>query len=192
MKKSKIDIRTMTVSSILIAMGTVLSFLRIPLSTVTEITLTGLPIAAGAYLFGPWMGFAIGALIDICGFMIAPKGAFFPGFTISTGLIGMIYGLFLYRNWWNRESPKKTLLRSGTKGLVIRIVLAHLIKTVCISLCLNCLWLSLFYGLSFPVVFFASLPKEIINLPIEAFLIFSIIRLLMRIRPMENTVRDDG
>ena len=142
----------------------------------TEITLTGLPIAAGGYLFGPWIGMLIGALIDLCGFLAAPKGAFFPGFTISTALIGLIYGLFLYRKWWDAKSSSMSLLHAGAKGLVLRVVIAHLLKTVCISLLLNCFWLSVFYGMPFKAVLLASIPKEAINFPIEAGLIYIIVQ----------------
>ena len=50
---NKFSSQVITVSAMLIALGVILSFLRIPLSTVTEITLTGLPIAVGGYMFGP-------------------------------------------------------------------------------------------------------------------------------------------
>ena len=188
MNTSKMSLRLLTTSSILIALGVVLSFFRIPLSTVTEITLTGLPIAAGGYLFGPWIGMLIGALIDVCGFFVAPKGPFFPGFTISTALIGMMYGLFLYTKWWDTNDSRQGVLRAGAKGLVLRIVVAHLLKTVLISLLLNCFWLSVFYGMAFKVVFLASVPKEVINFPIEVFLIYSVVQVLKRVRP----VRDDS
>ena len=176
MKYSRLNTKTLTTSAVLIALGVVLSFLRIPLSALTEITLTGLPIAAGSCLFGPWIGFLIGVLIDLCGYFIRPTGPFFPGFTLSSGLVGLIYGLFLFQKWWERKVPSPGLLRSGTKGLVIRILLGHLAKTVLISLLLNCFWLSVFYGLPFKAVFLGSLPKEAINFPIETFLIYVIIK----------------
>ena len=186
MKSSKMNLRLLTTSSILVALGVVLSFFRIPISAVTEITLTGLPIAAGGYLFGPWVGMLIGALIDVCGFFIAPKGPFFPGFTISTALIGMIYGLFLYREWWDKNIRQQGLLYAGTKGLALRIIVAHLLKTVFISLLLNCFWLSVFYGMTFKVVFLASVPKEAINFPIEVFLIYNVVQILKRVRPIHD------
>lgn len=174
----------LTTGAMLVAMGVVLSFLRIPLTTITEITLTGLPIAAGGYLFGPWTGFLIGALIDVCGYFIKPMGAFFPGFSISAGLAGVIYGLFLYKKWW--ESPGgrtrgQALLRRGSRGLVCRILLAHLFKTVLISLLLNCFWLSFYYGMPFWTVFLGSLPKEAINFPIESCLIYITVKILRTI-----------
>ena len=184
MNSSKSSISILTASALLIALGVVLSLFRIPLSTVTEITLTGLPIAAGGFLFGPWIGMLIGALVDICGFFVAPKGPFFPGFTISTALMGMVYGLFLYRKWWDNKTCRKTLFHAGAKGLALRVVFSHLLKTVFISLLLNCFWLSVFYGMTFKVVFLASIPKEAINFPIEVFLIYSVVRILNRIRPL--------
>ena len=174
---NKFSSQVITVSAMLIALGVILSFLRIPLSTVTEITLTGLPIAVGGYMFGPWIGFLIGALIDICGYFASPRGAFFPGFTISTALTGMIYGLLLYRRWWDGQAGGRGFA-GGSQKLLLRIAAAHLLKTVFISLMLNCFWLSIFYGMDFSAVFLASVPKEAINFPIEVFLIFSIIRVL--------------
>ena len=177
----KFSTQVIAVSAMLVALGVILSFLRIPLSAVTEITLTGLPIAVGGYLLGPGIGFLIGALIDICGYFAAPRGPFFPGFTISTALTGMIYGLLLYHRWWDGQSGGSGPGRRGSYGLLLRTAAAHLIKTVLISLLLNCFWLSIFYGMNFSAVFFASLPKEAVNFPIEVFLICSIIRVLRRL-----------
>ena len=216
------SISELTVSAMLVALGIVLSFVRIPLSQVTEITLTGLPIALGGYLFGPLTGFVIGALVDGGGCLIAPKGPYFPGFTLSSGLIGLIYGLLLYRGVWERNLQNRRrriratassyrqdekhgdhiqedyrqsnhrrqveknqgtarLLRAGAKGLAVRVVLAHFLKTLLISLLLSCFWLSVFYGMPFKAVFLMSLPKELINFPIEAFLIYSMVRISARL-----------
>ena len=75
------------------------------------------------------------------------------------------------------------LLRDGTKGLVIRILIAKLLKTILISLLLSCFWLSMYYGMDFRVVFFGSLPKEAINYPIESCLIYITVKLLRRAVP---------
>ena len=191
MKNSSVSAQTITMSGMLIALGVILSFIRLPISVVTEITFTGLPIAAGGYLFGPWIGFVIGALIDVCGFFAAPKGMYFPGFTVSAGLVGMIYGLLLWRRWWQKKDGRNSLLRNGNKGLAVRAAAAHFLKTALISLCLNCLWLSMFFGMDFKAVVIASLPKELINFPVEVFLIICVIRLFMRIYPEEETLQHE-
>ena len=79
--------KKLTMCAMLVAIGVVLSFLRIPISQITEITLTGLPIAAAAFMFGPVSAAAVGALIDVVGFFVRPMGPYFPGFTISNVLI---------------------------------------------------------------------------------------------------------
>ncbi len=57
-----------------------------------------LPIAVTGAMFGPVPGLLVGALGDVLSFMIAPMGAYIPGFTISGALTGLIYGFFLYKN----------------------------------------------------------------------------------------------
>ena len=175
------NIRILTGSAMLVAIGVVLSLFRIPISMITEITLTSLPIALGGYLFGPAAGAAIGALIDVGGFFIAPKGAFFPGFTVSTALIGLIYSLFLYRVWWSPEKEGRRFLRTVPGGLFTRIAVSHLLKTLLISLFLNCFWLAAYYGMPFAAVLVGSIPKEAVNFPVEVLLIYSVIRLAERL-----------
>ncbi len=186
MKRRMFNIKTMALGAMFVAVGVLLTFIKIPLSAVTEITLTGLPMAAGGYMLGPGMGFVIGALIDFIGFLAAPKGAYFPGFTLSSGLAGAIYGLLLNHNCWEKRVKENPVLAGGNKGLILRIIIAHLIKTITISLCLNCTWLSVFYGMPFMAVFTASLPKELINFPVEVFLIYSLIAVLKRIRSVDG------
>ena len=171
----------MTAGALLVAFGVIASMFRIPLSTITEITLTGIPIAVGAFYYGPVIGGVIGALIDIVGFFVHPVGAFFPGFTISMAFIGLIYGIFLYKRWWAPEK-KQDILHKEKLGLLIRIVIAHLIKTIVVSLGLNCLWLSVFYGMTLEAVFGGTLVKESINFAFEAALIYYVIRGLQRVK----------
>jgi len=55
----------------------------------------GLPIIIGGIIFGPVYGFIIGASADILGYLIAPVGCFHIGFTISSGLTGLLPPFFL-------------------------------------------------------------------------------------------------
>ena len=58
-----------------------------------------LPIAVAGIMFGPVPAALVGALGDIISFMLVPTGgAYFPGFTISGLLTGLIYGFALYKN----------------------------------------------------------------------------------------------
>ncbi len=75
-----------------------------------------------------------------------------------------------------------SILYRGNTGLLIRITIAHLIKTILISLGLNIMWPSLFYGMPFKAVFIGSLVKEAINFAIEVALIYFVIRALSRLK----------
>jgi ECF transporter S component (folate family) len=55
-----------------------------------------LPVAMLGIMYGPiWAGIAYAAG-DVLGILIFPSGAFFPGFTLSAALTGIVYGLILY------------------------------------------------------------------------------------------------
>ena len=56
-----------------------------------------LPIAIGGILFGPiYAGFAA-VIGDLLGSMLFPSGPFFPGFTLSAFISGLVYGCFFYK-----------------------------------------------------------------------------------------------
>ena len=58
-----------------------------------------IPISVAGAMFGPIPAGLIGALGDILSFMLNPtSGGYFPGFTISGLLTGLIYGYVLYKN----------------------------------------------------------------------------------------------
>ena len=62
------------------------------------ISLTFIPIIMSAVLLGPKYSTIIALLGDLLGAIIFPFGPYFPGFTISSAITGLIYGLFLYNN----------------------------------------------------------------------------------------------
>lgn len=54
----------------------------------------GLPITMAGILFGPLVGGIVGVVADLIGFMMNPMGGtYFPGFTLSAALTGIIPGL---------------------------------------------------------------------------------------------------
>ena len=90
MKKN--NIKTLTYSAMLAAIGTALSFFRIPLTNITEITLTGLPIVVGGYFFGPAAGAAVGAggVVIYCLLTSGLRGM--PGWSLGNAVIGVLLG----------------------------------------------------------------------------------------------------
>ena len=55
------------------------------------------PVAIAGILCGPVASGIIGALGDLFCFLLAPMGAYFPGWTINGLLVGLLYGIFLSR-----------------------------------------------------------------------------------------------
>jgi ECF transporter S component (folate family) len=103
------------------------------------------PIMLSGILLGPVYGIACGALSDLIGYAISPVGGpYFPGFTLTSALTGLIPGLMAryYRNYWNWF-------------FVITIVSV----TAAVSVLLNTLWLSLMHGKAY----LALLPPRIIG-----------------------------
>ncbi len=111
-----------------------------------------IPVAFSAILFGPLIGGLTGALADVAGMMIFPKGAYFPGFTLSAFLSGTIYGLFLYK-------------RPVT---IINVALSVFVITLFVDLGLNTLWLSMITGNAALGLLAPRIYKSAIMLPIQA------------------------
>lgn len=58
-----------------------------------RINLTSVPIILSGIICGPIAGLLTGALSDILCFMIKPSGPYFPGFTLTSALTGLIPAL---------------------------------------------------------------------------------------------------
>ncbi|MBF4694036.1 folate family ECF transporter S component [Fusibacter ferrireducens] len=55
-----------------------------------------IPIILSGMLFGPLAGGITGLISDLLGYIMSPQGAYFPGFTLSSTLLGIIPGV-LYK-----------------------------------------------------------------------------------------------
>lgn len=159
MEKLK-DVRYLTTAGLLLGVATVLGFLKIPVTELIELRFQFLPIALAGLLMGPAVGGMVGALTDLLAYLVRPTGPYFPGFTVSSMLTGIIFGLILY---------KRPLTTS-------RILLAQAAETVLVSMLFNTFNLSLLYGSPFPAAFAARLPKTLAMFPVNAFLLISILR----------------
>lgn len=150
--------KTLTGVAMLVALYTILSFFTINLSTTWEIGFADLALAVCGMLYGPIPCAVAGAAGDLLGFIISPNGGFFPGFTLSAFITGMIYGLLLY----NRPvSLKRAALAEG-----IIIVICNLILTP--------LWLNMLYGTN--LIAIPRIIRNIIMFPINTALAYSVLK----------------
>ena len=152
-------IQRLTISAMLLATSVIFGLFKIPLSQVSEIRLQFLPVAIEGTVFGPLYGGILGGLSDILCYMVRPTGPFFPGFTVSSILQGVIYGLILKRD-----------------QSIGRIMIAQALDTVIVSLILNPVWLMLLYGNAFIPLFLSRLVKVLVMYPINTMLLIAVIR----------------
>ena len=131
MDKPKVKITTGVIVrlGLLIAMEVVLSrFLSIQAWNI-KIGFAFIPVVVAAMYYGPVAAGIVGAVSDFLGALIFPIGTYFPGFTFTAFLIGIIFGLFIYKE----QSIK-------------RITLAVVINQIFCSLIINTYWIHTLYG----------------------------------------------
>ena len=146
----------LVIMALLVALEIILTrFLSIETPTL-RIGFGFLPVAIMAILYGPWWTGGAGIVGDIVGMMLFPKAVFFPGFTLTAFLTGVLYGLILYKKpaTWNRT-----------------LVAVTVVNVIC-SLGLDTLWLSIMYGDSFLVLMPVRLLKTAIMIPLSTILIY--------------------
>ncbi len=130
-----------------------------------------LPIAVTGAIFGPVPAALVGALGDIISFLLNPTGgAYFPGFTISGLLTGLIYGFAFYKS----------------KITVPRVIIAWLINTIAVETFLAAFWLYVLYGAGQGTPYIVYLSARLISAAVkcipEIILIFAVCRLASKIK----------
>lgn len=130
-----------------------------------------LPVSLSAIMFGPIIGGITGAVADILGMIIFPKGAYFPGFTLSAFLSGVIYGLILFRK----------------QVSAFRISIAVALIVIFIDSVLNTYWLSIITGKGAMALIVPRLIKNAVMFPIEAITIFTVWKIVSKLEFVTKT-----
>ena len=107
-------------------------------------------VMLAAYLIGPVGGLIVGGLSDFLGAILFPIGPYFPGFTATAALTGLVFGLCFYKGI---NLPK----------IIIAVVSTQL---VC-GLLLNSLFVSILYHSPFSVLIVTRLPQVGIMIVLE-------------------------
>lgn len=125
-KKNTFTVEMITFTAMLAALQIVLgNLLQIPLLG-KQYNLGMLPIVMAGALMGPIPAAIVGGLGDLIGAHLFPAGVYFPGFTLTNVLVGLVCGLVLHGRW-----PS-----------VIRVLMAVAVSLL-INWLLNSYWLSL-------------------------------------------------
>lgn len=148
--------------SCLVAINIILSrFLSISMWNM-KIGFAFVPIVIAAILFGPAAAGLTGAIGDFLGAILFPIGPYFPGFTLTACLTGIVYGLLLHK------SHKFKNIMCGV-----------LINQIFCSLLINTLWISILYGTPYS----ALLPIRIIQTVILIIVEMIVIKVLVKYIP---------
>ncbi len=140
----------LAVCGMLIAVEIVLRWIGEWASPNNNYTLAFVAAAVAAYLYGPLAAAAVHGLGDLLKAILIPRGAPHLGFTLTAVLIGLTFGLFLYRrfSWW-------------------RIGGAVITSQVLFSFLLNTFWLSQLMTKGYVVLLAARLPQLLVMTAVQ-------------------------
>lgn len=151
--------RSLAGAGLLCAVSAVLNQFTIVVSQMLELGFSFLATALSGFLYGPWVAALAGVVMDLCGYLLRPNGGFFIGFTLNELIVGIIYGLWLYKR-------PVSLARTFCACLTVVIV---------INFFLTPLWLNMMYGNAF-VLSALRVVKSAIKLPLDTALLYLLLR----------------
>ena len=154
-------------AAMILGISVVLSYFTIIVSPTLQIGFSYLATALLGMIFGPVMGSVAAGLGDIIKFIIKPTGIFFPGYTLTAMVGGLIYGLFFYKN----------------KVTITRCILAKLLINLLANLGLNTLWSYILTGKAFWVIMQPRIWKNIGMLPVEIILLYVVLKAISQLLP---------
>ena len=166
------QVKVLVITAMLIAVGIILGFFTIPITPTQRVGFSSIANELIALLFGPVVSGLSAGISDILKHIIKPMGPFFPGFTISALVAGLIYGAFLYRR----------------RLSFFRVLLANITVTIVVNMTLNNIWMAMMYGSkTFGGWLIARAPIQIMMIPIDAILFFIIASMLKQAKVF-NTI----
>lgn len=163
--------RCLTLTALLIALNVAMDLLnlRVQLTPDLRITFGFLCNAVIGMLFGPVVGMTAGFCTDVMGYLVNQGGGFyFPGYTLTAIVGGLLYGLWLY------QPARPRSLQDGRLGRIVRVVGAKASINLCCNIGLNTLWLTMTGGKALTLLLPARVLKNVLLLPLECVLLFFI------------------
>lgn len=168
-------------TAILLTMQIILSRFLSVKTPIIKISFAFVPTMLCAIWLGAKWTVCLNVLGDVIGATLFPTGPYFVGYTISTAIAGLIYGLGLYKKEPNSYSEKIFILR-----VIISVVLVAII----VNMGLNTLWVSITTGKAFQVLFVTRVVKQLIMIPIHIVVIIFIERILRN--PFDKYIRSNN
>ncbi|AEF84533.1 conserved hypothetical protein [Treponema primitia ZAS-2] len=146
--------KKLVLASLLLAILIVVERLLSVQTPILRISFAFVPVTLSALLLGPVWSALVAGLGDVIGALLFPKGVFFPGFTLSSLVTGLIYGLCIY----NPKSNKKFL-----QGLI----LANVLILIFVRMGLTSIWVAITTGRAWTFFVATRLTAALIMMPIQ-------------------------
>ena len=161
----KINNKTIVTIALLAALHVILSRFFSINAWNLKIGFAFLPVFIAAYLYGPLVAGAVGAIGDFVGALMVPIGQYFPGLTFSCFLTGIVFGMLLYK-----------------KQSTLRILAAVTADQLIISLLINSYWISLISGAPYVPLLAARGVQCLIMAPVMFITMTAGVRILKRVK----------
>lgn len=182
--------RNLVLCAMMAALSIVLSYTTsFYITPEIKIGFSGLPNRLVDFMFGPVVGCIFGGLMDVIKFFIKPDGAFFPGYTLTAMVGGLIYGIFYYRLQIKTPQittetgwPKvKAWILANISSILLIFIANVLVKCIC-NIGLNTLWSSMFTGKAWIALLPTRIGKNLIQIPVDTVLHFVLIKLFCQLK----------
>lgn len=169
------NVTTITITAMFAAISVVCGYFTIAIGDYIKIGFSTVANQFIYYLFGPAVGGLFGGATDIIKYIVRPTGAFFPGWTLSAIMAGIIYGFFYY---------KKSL---GIR----RILVAEFVVSLVCNVLLGTLWLHMMYGKAFILLLPPRALKNLVMWPVNSMLFYTLGK-TMELTKVVKTIRGGG
>lgn len=170
--------RCLALTALFIALNITLDLtgLTLKLSTELRIGFGFLCNAAIGMLFGPVVGMLAGFCTDVLGYFAGnmSMGAYFPGYTLTAIVGGLIWGLWLYR--------PGTIAGDSRVKRIGRVVGAKACINLFCNICLNTLWLTITGGKALSLLLPLRVVKNVTLLPVECVLLFFVVEFALTLQ----------
>lgn len=182
--------RNLVICAMMAALAIVLSYTTsFYITNEIKIGFSGLPNRLVDFMFGPVMGCIFGGLMDVIKFFIKPDGAFFPGYTLTAMVGGLIYGIFYYRLQIKQPqlttetgwAKVKAWILANVTSILLIFIANVLVKFIC-NIGLNTLWSSMFTGKAWLALIPTRILKNLIQIPVDTVLHFVLIKLFCQLK----------
>ncbi len=156
----KSSTKKLIVSALLVALDVLFARVLAINTPIMKLGLGFAAVAVCAMAYGPAWAALIAALGDLLGSVLFPTGAYFPPFTLSAALTGVIFGFALY----NRRASFKNAFFAGAGNTVL---VSYLINSFLIS------WLS---GTEYTTLLATRAVQLAVMLPVQCGVIYFLVK----------------